>query len=184
MKKVFILFCILNSFILKGSENAFKNLQLGLSVSGHLFIISENEVTSKFKNKITSSGAFVYNPVIQFSKSKIEDKHYKKHTFLFFVDCVGEPSLGYAYSLGKKFERGQFGFVLGGYFLNRKEWDQVVTREQAHYFVVSESLGLTPLLGLELNFRAFQISQQLDLNFNNFLSLVFVSHSLSLSYRF
>ncbi len=184
MRKVFILFCILNSFILKGSENAFKDLQLGLSASGHLFVLSESEVTSKFKNKITPSGSFVYNPVIQFSKSKIEDKHYKKHTALFFMDCVGKPSLGYAYSLGKKFERAQFGFVLGGYFLNRKEWDKVVTRKQAHYFVVSDSLGLTPLLGLELNLRAFQFSEKVDLNFNNFLSLVFVSHSLALSYRF
>lgn len=184
MKRALIILCLLGSSLVKGSEDDFKQFQFGLSASGHLFVLSESEVTSKFKNKITSSGSFVYNPMIQFSKTRTNAKHYKKHTTLFFMDCLGKPSLGYAYSLGRMFERGQFGFVFGGYLLNRLEWDKVVTRKQAHYFSVTDSLGFSPLLGLELNLKALQISEKVDLNFNNFLSLVFVSHSLSLSYRF
>ncbi len=187
MKKSILLFFMISlfSFPLKGSEKKIKAIELGLSISSHLFLLSKTKISSHFKRKLTSSGSLVYNPIIRLSQVKIEKEYYQKHTLLFFMDCLNLPSFGYAYSLGKKLEGGhQFGFALGGYLLDRKEWDRIVSREEAHYFVVSESLGITPILGIELNLKLFKIGEKFEFNFKNYFSFIFTSHTFTLDYLF
>ena len=77
-------------------------------------------------------------------------------------------------------KKNQFGFVVGGYILNKKKWDEVVSSEEAHYMNLSSSIGLVPLLGLELNLKLFSLGKGLDFYFNNFVSYTLNSHTLSL----
>lgn len=161
------------------------SLQVGASASSHQFILSKTETSSQFKNKLTESGSWVLNPVIHFSHISIQEEHYKKHTLLLFSDCLALPSFGYAFSMGKQLsKKNQFGFVLGGYVLNKKKWDKVVSSEEAHYTKLSSSLGLVPLLGLELNIKLLSFSKNIDLYFNNFVSYTLNSHALTLKKDF
>ena len=107
-------------------------LQVGVAASSHQFVLSKTETSSQFKNKLTESGSWVLNPHLHFSHTIVKEEHYKKHTLLLFSDCLALPSMGYAFSLGKKLsEKNEFGLVFGGYLLNKNKWDQVVTSEEA-----------------------------------------------------
>ncbi len=162
-------------------ESGTYSLQLGVSASSHQFILSKTETSSQFKNKLTESGSWVLNPVIHFSHNSIQEDHYKKHVLLLFSDCLALPSIGYAFSMGKQLnKKNQFGFVVGGYILNKKKWDRVVSSEEAHYTKLSSSIGFVPLLGLELNLKIISFSESLDLSLNNFVSYTLNSHALTL----
>ena len=161
------------------------SLQVGASASSHQFILSKTETSSQFKNKLTESGSWVLNPVIHYSHTSIEEEHYKKLTILFFSDCLALPSMGLAFSLGKQLnEKNQFGFVVGGYILNKKQWDEVVSSEEAHYMNLSSSIGLVPLFGLELNLKLMTLGKGLDFYLNNFVSYTLNSHTLSFKKNF
>ena len=157
------------------------SLQVGASASSHQFILSKTETSSQFKNKLTDSGSWVLNPVINYSHTSTQEEHYKKLSLLLFSDCLALPSAGLAFSMGKQLnKKNQFGFVVGGYILNKKKWDEVVSSEEAHYMNLSSSIGLVPLLGLELNLKLFSLGKGLDFYFNNFVSYTLNSHTLSL----
>ena len=161
------------------------SLQVGASASSHQFILSKTETSSQFKNKLTETGSWVLNPVIHFSHTSIHEEHYKKHTLLLFSDCLALPSVGYAFSLGKQLnKKNQFGFVLGAYILDKGKWDEVVSSDEAHYMKLSSSIGLVPLLGLELNLKIISFSESLDLYLNNFVSYIVNNHALSLKKSF
>ncbi len=167
-----------------GQEGTY-SLLVGASASSHQFILSKTETSSQFKNKLTETGSWVLNPVIHFSHTSIHDEHYKKHTLLFFSDCLALPSVGYAFSLGKQLnKKNQFGFVLGAYILDKGKWDEVVSSDEAHYMKLSSSIGLVPLLGLELNLKIISFGESLDLYLNNFVSYVVNNHALSLKKSF
>jgi hypothetical protein len=68
--------------------------------------------------------------------------------------------------------------------LDRKEWDRIVSRKEAHYLIVSESLGITPILGIELNLKLFNIGKKFEFNLKNYFSFIFTSHTFTLDYLF
>ena len=83
-------------------ESGVYSIQFGASASSHQFILSKTETSSQFKNKLTESGSWVLNPVLNLSHTVIKEEHYKKQALLLFSDCLALPSFGYAFSMGKQ----------------------------------------------------------------------------------
>ena len=97
------------------------------------------------------------------------------------ITIKSEKTTIYAYQTGALVNPMVF---LHGFIGSHQSWDEVVSSDEAHYMKLSSSIGLVPLLGLELNLKIISFSESLDLYLNNFVSYVVNNHALSLKKSF
>ena len=113
----FFLFQSLNIF---AEEIKMTSLRLGHSLSIHPLAGS---AASRFENKLGDSGVFVHNSKITLNFTKIDGEQYSRSLLMYARDCVNSPVYGFGFAHGHQSNNQQFGFIFGGYFMDRHPWE-------------------------------------------------------------
>jgi hypothetical protein len=157
----------------------YTSLRIGQSLSFHPAL---GEGSERFENKLSDDGKLVQNHKLTLNFNKKMGMGYNRTTILLAKDCVDSPVLGFGKSWGSESHYGsQFGFILGGYFMDRQPWEE---RLIAQFWInVNDNIGFVPIIGIEYNHVLIK-GEKTNLVFENFFSPLLTNHALMIEVRF
>lgn len=149
------------------------------SLTYHYF--NFNNADSAFKNKVSSNGALIANPMASYKKVVFDGEN-EYYSFMFFggENSIGEGMGGTAFSMGLGNREVRFGIIGGAYLQNIQKFaDRGLT---SFSVPVSDQLGLAPVVGWELSFN-FDLSPSSYLTIYNVFTPILYTSALGIGWR-